>query len=216
MSAAAHTVVHLLRHGEVHNPTKVLYGRLPGFRLSALGEQMAQEAAKALAGRDVTLVVSSPLERARQTAEPVAAQFGLPVEIDERLIESENFFEGKRVGVGDGALRDPRNWHLLRNPFRPSWGEPYLDVAARMRAALLEARRRAEGHEAVCVSHQLPIWVLRRHLEGRRLWHDPRRRECALASVTSVHFRGESVVDITYTSPAAHLIVGSAKTAKGA
>jgi broad specificity phosphatase PhoE len=189
---------------------------LPGFRLSALGEQMAQEAAKALAGRDVTLVVSSPLERARQTAEPVAAQFGLPVEIDERLIESENFFEGKRVGVGDGALRDPRNWHLLRNPFRPSWGEPYLDVAARMRAALLEARRRAEGHEAVCVSHQLPIWVLRRHLEGRRLWHDPRRRECALASVTSVHFRGESVVDITYTSPAAHLIVGSAKTAKGA
>jgi len=216
VSAAAHTVVHLLRHGEVHNPTKVLYGRLPGFRLSALGEQMAQEAAKALAGRDVTLVVSSPLERARQTAEPVAAQFGLPVEIDERLIESENFFEGKRVGVGDGALRDPRNWHLLRNPFRPSWGEPYLDVAARMRAALLEARRRAEGHEAVCVSHQLPIWVLRRHLEGRRLWHDPRRRECALASVTSVHFRGESVVDITYTSPAAHLIVGSAKTAKGA
>jgi broad specificity phosphatase PhoE len=215
-AAETRTVVHLLRHGEVHNPTKVLYGRLPGFRLSARGEQMAQEAAKALAGRDVTLVVSSPLERARQTAEPVAAQFGLPVEIDERLIESENFFEGKRVGVGDGALRDPRNWHLLRNPFRPSWGEPYLDVAARMRAALLEARRRAEGHEAVCVSHQLPIWVLRRHLEGRRLWHDPRRRECALASVTSVHFRGESVVDITYTSPAAHLIVGSAKTAKGA
>jgi len=215
-AAETRTVVHLLRHGEVHNPTKVLYGRLPGFRLSARGEQMAQAAAQALAGRDVTLVVSSPLERARQTAEPVAAQFGLPVEIDERLIESENFFEGKRVGVGDGALRDPRNWHVLRNPFRPSWGEPYLEIAARMRAALLDARRRAEGHEAVCVSHQLPIWVLRRHLEGRRLWHDPRRRECALASVTSVHFRGESVVDITYTSPAAHLIVGTARTAKGA
>jgi broad specificity phosphatase PhoE len=208
--------VHLLRHGEVHNPTKILYGRLPGFRLSALGEQMAQEAAKALAGRDVTYVVSSPLERARQTAEPVAAQFGLPVEVDDRLIESENYFEGKRVGVGDGALRNPRHWHVLRNPFRPSWGEPYLTIATRMQAALLDARRRAEGHEAVCVSHQLPIWVLRRYLEGRRLWHDPRRRECALASVTSVHFQGESVVDITYTSPAAHLIVGTAKTAKGA
>jgi broad specificity phosphatase PhoE len=210
------TVVHLLRHGEVHNPTKVLYGRLPGFRLSALGEQMAEAAAKALVGRDVTLVVSSPLERARQTAEPVAAQFGLPVDTDERLIESDNFFEGKRVGVGDGALRNPRNWHVLRNPFRPSWGEPYVEIAARMHAALLDVRRRAEGHEAVCVSHQLPIWVLRRYLEGRRLWHDPRRRECALASLTSVHFQGESVVDITYTSPAAHLIVGSAQTAKGA
>jgi len=218
VSAASQTrtVVHLLRHGEVHNPTKILYGRLPGFRLSALGEQMAQEAAKALAGRDVTYVVSSPLERARQTAEPVAAQFGLPVEVDDRLIESENYFEGKRVGVGDGALRNPRHWHVLRNPFRPSWGEPYLTIATRMQAALLDARRRAEGHEAVCVSHQLPIWVLRRYLEGRRLWHDPRRRECALASVTSVHFQGESVVDITYTSPAAHLIVGTAKTAKGA
>ena len=210
------TVVHLLRHGEVHNPTKILYGRLPGFRLSALGEQMAVLAAKALADRDITLVVSSPLERARQTAEPVAAQFGLSVDVDERLIESDNFFEGKRFGVGDGALRNPRNWKVLRNPFRPSWGEAYVDIVARMRAALFDARRRAEGHEAVCVSHQLPIWVLRRHLEGRRLWHDPRRRECALASLTSIHFRGETVVDITYTSPAAHLIVGSAQTAKGA
>ncbi|HEX5994632.1 MAG TPA: histidine phosphatase family protein [Jiangellales bacterium] len=210
------TVVHLLRHGEVYNPTKVLYGRLPGYRLSPLGEQMAHAAAKALAGRDVTVVVSSPLERARQTAEPIAVHFGLPLGIDERLIESENFFEGKRVGVGDGALRDPRNWHVLRNPFRPSWGEAYFEIAARMHAVLLDVRRRAEGHEAVCVSHQLPIWTLRRHLEHRRLWHDPRRRECALASVTSVHFLGESVVDITYQSPAAHLITGTAQSAKGA
>jgi broad specificity phosphatase PhoE len=212
------TVVHLLRHGEVHNPNKVLYGRLPGFRLSPLGEQMAQVAAKALAGRDITVVVSSPLERARQTAEPIADHFGLSVDVDDRLIESDNFFEGKRVGVGDGALRDPRNWHLLRNPFRPSWGEAYLDVATRMHAAVLEARRRAEGHEAVCVSHQLPIWTLRRHLERRRLWHDPRQRECALASLTSVEFEGESLVGVTYDSPAAHLIAGSASAqrAKGA
>jgi broad specificity phosphatase PhoE len=216
LAARPSTVVHLLRHGEVENPTKVLYGRLPGFRLSPLGEQMAKVAAAALAGRDITVVVSSPLERARQTAEPVAAQFGLPVDIDERLIESSNFFEGKRVGVGDGALRDPRNWHVLRNPFRPSWGEAYLEIAARMEAALLDARRRAEGHEAVCISHQLPIWTLRMHLERRRLWHDPRRRECALASITSVHFAGEEVVGIAYRSPAAHLIGGSAQTAKGA
>jgi broad specificity phosphatase PhoE len=215
-SDGVRTVVHLLRHGEVHNPTKILYGRLPGFRLSALGEQMAQVAAKALAGRDITAVIASPLERAQQTAAPIAEQFGLPVEIDDRLIESDNFFEGKRVGVGDGALRNPRNWHVLRNPFRPSWGEAYVDIAARMHAALLDARRRAEGHEAVCVSHQLPIWTLRLHLQRRRLWHDPRRRECALASLTSVHFQGETVVDITYSSPAAHLIVGAAQTAKGA
>jgi broad specificity phosphatase PhoE len=211
-------VVHLLRHGEVHNPGKVLYGRLPGFRLSALGEQMAQVATEALKGRDVTLLVSSPLERARQTAEPIARATGLEVDVDDRLIESANFFEGKRVSVGDGVLRDPRSWRVLYNPFRPSWGEPYREVARRMHAALLDARARAEGHEAVCVSHQLPIWTLRLHVEGRRLWHDPRRRECALASLTSFHFDGETLVDVAYSEPAAHLIAlsASARTAKGA
>jgi broad specificity phosphatase PhoE len=217
-SAGTRTVVHLLRHGEVDNPGKVLYGRLPGYRLSPLGEQMALVAAQALAARDVTVVVSSPLERALQTATPIAEQAGLTVEVDPRLIESDNFFEGKRVSVGDGVLRDPRNWPLLRNPWRPSWGEPYVEVARRMRAALLDARAKAEGHEAVCVSHQLPIWTLRRYLEGRRLWHDPRRRQCALASLTSVRFEGDSLVGIGYSSPAAHLIASSptAKTAKGA
>jgi broad specificity phosphatase PhoE len=200
------TIVHLLRHGEVDNPTKILYGRLPGFRLSSLGEQMAKAASQALADRDIAAIVSSPLERALQTAEPAAAQFGLPVTVDERLIESANFFEGKRVGVGDGALRDPRNWWVLRDPFAPSWGEPYAAIAARMRAALHAARIAADGREALCVSHQLPIWTLRLHLERRRLWHDPRRRQCALASLTSFHFEGAALVGIGYHEPAAHLV----------
>ena len=212
------TVVHLLRHGEVANPTKVLYGRLPGFRLSELGEQMAAVAAKAVAGRDITHVIASPLERAQQTAEPFAAQFGLPIEVDDRLIESANFFEGKKVGVGDGALRDPRNWRVLRNPFLPSWGEPYVEVAVRMTAALHAARAQAAGHEALLVSHQLPIWTLRRFAEHKRLWHDPRRRQCALASLTSFRFDGEALVGIDYSEPAAELVARSrdAQTAKGA
>src|SRR5258705_13191495 len=139
------TVVHLLRHGEVENPTKILYGRLPGFRLSSLGEQMAKAAAQAVAGRDITLVLASPLERAQQTAEPVAAQFGLPIGTDERIIESTNFFEGKPVNAGGGALRGPRNWWGLRDPFGPSWGESYAAIAARMYAAVQDARIAAEG-----------------------------------------------------------------------
>jgi len=212
------TVVHLLRHGEVENPSKILYGRLSGFRLSSLGEQMAKAAASALASRDITHVVASPLERAVQTAEPIAAQFDLPVAVDERLIESSNFFEGKRVSVGDGALRDPRNWWVLRDPFGPSWGESYTSIAQRMYAALQAVRADAEGHEAVCVSHQLPIWTLRRYLERKRLWHDPRRRQCGLASLTSFHFEGAALVGVGYSEPAAHLITRSstAHTAKGA
>jgi broad specificity phosphatase PhoE len=212
------TVVHMLRHGEVYNPEKVLYGRMPGYHLSELGVQMAKAAAQAVAERDIAYVVASPLERAQQTAEPIAGQFKLPVAVDERLIESENVFEGQRVGVGDGALRDPRNWWKIRNPVTPSWGEPYGRIATRMFAALLAAREAAEGHEALCVSHQLPIWTLRRHVERKRLWHDPRRRECALASLTSFHFDDTRVVGIGYSEPAAHLIAisPSAKTAKGA
>jgi len=210
----ADTIVHVVRHGEVYNPEKVLYGRLPGYRLSELGVQMAKAAAESLAGRDVTYLVSSPLERAVQTAEA----FGRPIATDERLIESANLFEGKRVGVGDGALRDPRYWWWLRDPFTPSWGEPYREVAARMSAAIRDARAAAEGHEAICVSHQLPIWTLRRYYENRRLWHDPRRRQCALASVTSFHFDGAELTGISYAEPAAHLIAThpDAKTAKGA
>lgn len=202
MTEPVSTVVHLVRHGEVHNPTGVLYGRLPGFRLSDAGERMAVVAADALAGRDVRVVVSSPLERARQTAEPIAARFGLPVDIDERLIESDNVFEGKTFGVGDGALRHPSNWRHIRNPFRPSWGEPYAEVAHRVLAACADARDRAAGAEAVLVSHQLPIWVTRRAVEGRRLWHRPDRRQCALASITSLRYEGTSLVGVDYEEPA--------------
>jgi broad specificity phosphatase PhoE len=196
------TVVHLLRHGEVHNPDKILYGRLPGFRLSADGEAMAEKAAAWFAGRDVTHLVSSPLERAQQTARPIAATLGLPVSLDERLIEAGNAFEGLKVGVGDGALRDPKHWWKLRNPFRPSWGEPYVEIAARMLAAAEAARDAARGSAAVLVSHQLPIWTLRLHVEGRRYAHDPRRRQCGLASVTSLIYDGDSIAGVCYAEPA--------------
>src|SRR5579875_966158 len=153
------TVVHLVRHGEVENPRRVLYGRLPGYHLSEDGRVMAKAAADFLAGRDVTVLRSSPLERALETAEPVAAQFGLDVAVDDRLIEPWNHFEGMTFGVGDGALRRPAHWRHIWNPFRPSWGEPYREIAARMRAAMSDAVAAAHGHEAVLVSHQLPIWV---------------------------------------------------------
>ena len=196
------TVVHLVRHGEVHNPDKVLYGRLPGFRLSESGQQMAKLAANALADRDVTHLVSSPLQRARETAEPLAAEFGLPVTLDDRLIEAANDFQGQRVTGPDGVLKRPANWTRYRNPFRPSWGEPYVEIARRMHAALLAARDAAADHEAVCVSHQLPIVCLRRYAQHQHLWHDPRRRQCSLASLTSFRFVGDELVGIDYTEPA--------------
>jgi broad specificity phosphatase PhoE len=202
MSGAERTVVHLLRHGEVHNPGKVLYGRLPGFRLSTTGEAMASAAAEWFVGKDVTHLVSSPLERAQQTAAPIAEALALPVAIDERLIEAGNAFEGMVVAGGGGVFRAPRNWWKLRNPFEPSWGEPYVEIAARMLAAVEAARDAARGAEAVLVSHQLPIWTVRLHVEGRRYLHDPRRRQCALASVTSLTYEGDRIRAVDYAEPA--------------
>ena len=202
------TVVHLLRHGEVQNPDGVLYGRLPGFHLSEAGVVMAEHAAKAVAHRDVVAIVSSPLVRALETAAPVAAQFGLDVSTDDRLIEAANVFQGLTFGVGDGSLRRPAHWRYLVNPFRPSWGEPYRELAARMLAAVATARDTARGHEAVCVSHQLPIWTARSKVEGRHLWHDPRKRECALGSLTSFTFADDDIVRVDYVEPSGHAGVG--------
>ena len=207
------TVVHLLRHGEVFNPEGVLYGRLPGYYLSDLGKQMAVRAADALQTHDLALVVSSPMERAQQTATPVAERHGLAIEVDPDLIEADNVFEGKRVSVGDGVLRQPQAWRHLYNPFRPSWGEPYVDVADRMHRAIDAAREKARGHEAVLVSHQLPIWIARLRAEDRRLWHDPRGRQCSLASLTSLTFDGDALTAITYTEPSRDLLGKASKIA---
>lgn len=195
------TVVHLVRHGEVHNPTGVLYGRLPGFRLSDAGQQMARTLGEYFSDRDVTYVVASPLQRAQETAAPVGAQRSVPVAEDARLIEAANDFEGQRWGGKGGIMSRKDNWPKLRNPLRPSWGEPYVDIVVRMSMAVESARLNALGHEAVAVAHQLPIWTMRCAAEGRRLWHDPRQRECALASVTSLHFDDERLIRVSYAEP---------------
>ena len=130
------TIVHVMRHGEVHNPDKILYGRLPDYHLSEKGRGQAQRVADWLADRDIVYVVASPLERAQETATPIAERHGLPIDTDDDLIESANIFQGQKVSPGDGALRDPRNWWHLRNPRTPSWGEPYEEIAERLDAAI--------------------------------------------------------------------------------
>lgn len=213
MAASDRTVVHLLRHGEVDNPEGVLYGRLPGYVLSALGHQMAQRAADALKSHDITAVITSPMERAQQTAVPVAAVHGIEIGTDPRLIEADNIFEGKKVSVGDGVLRQPQAWRHLYNPFKPSWGEPYAEVAARMTGAINSARDLARGSEVVLVSHQLPIWTARLAAEQRRLWHDPRSRQCSLASITSLTFRHDELAAVSYTEPSRDLLEMASKVA---
>jgi broad specificity phosphatase PhoE len=171
---------------------------------------MARLVAAHLEVNDITHVVASPLERAQETAAPIAADHDVEIVTDARVIESENAFEGRRVSPRD--LLHPRNWHLFSNVTKPSWGEPYEDIATRMLAAVADARDAARGHEAVVVSHQLPVWTVRNKLEGRRLWHDPRKRECTLASLTSLTYRGDELASITYSEPAVALLARASKS----
>ena len=202
------TVVHLVRHGEVHNPVGILYGRRPGYHLSDLGHRMATRVAEVICERDITGVYASPLERAQETAQPIADALGLDLQTDERVIESSNKFEGQTFGAGQGVLKHPRAWKHLWNPLRPSWGEPYKQVVARMLDAVHDVRDAHLGHEAVVVSHQLPIWITRLHLEGKPFLHDPRKRHCTLCSLTSLTFEDERLTTLTYSEPAGDLIPG--------
>ena len=205
--AAIASTVHVVRHGEVHNPESILYGRQPGWRLSERGEAMAEAVAKWTSELSLGAIHSSPLERAQQTASPIAKSLSLEITTDDRLIEAANIFEGKPFGVGDGVLRRPGAWRHLWNPWRPSWGEPYKEQVARMSAAVEAARKAAAGKDALLVSHQLPIWILRSSVEGRPFLHDPRKRECSLASVTSLHFDASGkIVGLSYSEPASHLL----------
>ncbi len=201
------STVHVLRHGEVENPNKILYGRQPGWYLSSRGQEMAATLGEWSKSIDLGALHVSPLQRAQETAAPIAVLHNIAITTDERLIEATNIFEGKSFELGSGVLKHPSSWRHLYNPWRPSWGEPYVEQINRMLAAVFAAKDAANGKDAICVSHQLPIWILRSAIENRHLLHDPRKRECTLASVTSVHFDEDGVISgISYSEPARHLL----------
>jgi broad specificity phosphatase PhoE len=201
------STVHVIRHGEVENPLKILYGRQPGWRLSERGKSMASTLGEWSKAIDLGALYVSPLQRAQETAAPIAAAHNISITTDDRLIEAANIFEGKPFGIGDGVLKHPSAWRHLYNPWKPSWGEPYEEQISRMLAAVFAANKAANGRDAICVSHQLPIWILRSAIEKRRLLHDPRKRECSLASVTSFHFDDEGLISgLSYSEPAKHLL----------
>lgn len=211
MGSVSDKLLHLVRHGEVHNPDRVLYGRLPGYRLSERGHRMAEAAALELAGSDrsVARLIASPLERAQQSARPIAGAFGLEVATDERIIEPTNSFEGLKGSGPDSAFKKPRYWYRYWNPLRPSWGEPYRQIAARMRDAMNDAWESTREGDIVMVSHQSPIWAAHLDIAGKPLFHNPATRRCELSSITTFEKRGERWFEVDYRTPAADLVDGA-------
>lgn len=198
--------IHLIRHGEVHNPGQVLYGRLPHFRLSERGHEMAELAAKTLKAdkRPVSALIASPLLRTRESAEHVQELLGLDLITDQRVIEPYNIFEGRKLSAKHIALRPHLVYHL-RNPNKPTWGEPYEEVLARMLEAIRQAHESVVDGDIVIVTHQLPIVLVQRHLAGLPLAHNPKKRQCSLSSITSLEIRNGRMNQVDYREPAAAL-----------
>lgn len=213
------TTIHFVRHGEVHNPDHILYERLPGFHLSDRGRRMAEATARYLAANPQTntaaAIYSSPLDRTRETAQAIltalnetrAARNEEPLELvtDQRIIEAGNNFRGTRIGHGEGALWRNGNWRLVTNLWKPSWGESYRQIAARVGAFAQEKVREHAGQQIIVVSHESPIWSYRHLLETGHPEHNMLLRHTALASVTSITYDSQTgnVMSITYVDPAA-------------
>lgn len=218
--SSSHVKVHVMRHGEVENPERIVYGRLPEYHLSALGQKMVRMSAEEFKrmsdeGANIVYLAMSPLTRTRESAAPITELLGLEGYPDERVIEADNHFEGLHVNREE-LLKNPRHWPHLLNPLRPSWGEPFTHQAHRMAEAIKDAGAQAlarggSGAEAIVVSHQLPIWMARRSAEGKFLPHDPRTRQCNLASITTFEFDdlwSPQRPKISYKEPAAPLYSG--------
>jgi broad specificity phosphatase PhoE len=198
--------IHLVRHGEVENPKGVIYGRLPGYHLSERGRRQAEAAAERLATSEVGALWASPLERAQETAEAIAARVHVEVTTDERLIESESSFVNfghTLMSFARSLARSPRHWGKFTNPFRPSWGESFADIRVRMLAAISDAVAAADGREVVIVSHQTPVLVARLALSRRRVPPWLAFTPCETGSVTSLVLKEGEVVSASYFRPPA-------------
>lgn len=209
------TTIHMLRHGEVDNPSGELYGRQRGFHLTELGRLMAESVSDSLEGHDIRAIIASPLERAQETAAPTSRMSGMPIITDSGLIEAGNKFEGINVNRNRLILAKPQFWPWYINPFEPSWGEPYTHIVERFSGVIRKALDLAEGGEAVLVSHQLPIWTMRRFLGRKPLAHNPLKRECALCSLTSLTFVGHQLISVGYSEPAQHLLAAAKDVTPG-
>ncbi len=198
------TTVYLVRHSDVENPQNVLYGHLDGFPLSELGRRRAEALAERLAGSGIRRLVSSPLERARETAGIIAG--GLPepveVEIDPALREAEfsRYLQGVRFWMIP-LLRPRWYLHKMRRGMMPG-DEAIADLGGRVLEVARRVAAETPDRTSALVSHADPLqaaWIL---LEGRP--HNEvemYRRAVDRAGVLKVDFENGEPVAWEYQPP---------------
>jgi broad specificity phosphatase PhoE len=203
----AYTTVSLIRHGEVLNPNNIVYGRLSGYRLSARGQKQVYAAGSALKSAPVRAILSSPLLRARQTAQAIRVFHPhLTVRLSYSLLEVYTCWQGHSMAEADSRGGDVYTG-------APSCFEQPIDIVKRMWTFLKRIRRQYRGKHVVAVSHGDPIAFLLLWLKDADLSPTNKTRLTAvgipdqypaLASITTLSFRGPATGErphIKYLKP---------------
>ena len=178
------TIIHFIRHGEVHNPRRVLYARLPRFPLSAAGWGQAEAAAAYLRDRPLAAVIASPRLRARQTAAIIARPHGLPVRTSRLIDEIHTPHQGRPLAELDGE-----GWRLFAN-LPPGYESP-AGVTARAVRLINRLRRRYQDGEVAVVTHGDVVLAVRFWVEGIPFTDDTKNAAGlypATASITTLTF----------------------------
>jgi probable phosphoglycerate mutase len=169
-SPPAVTTVLLVRHGQTPTTGKVLPGRAPGLHLADAGHRQAERAAERIAELPkVDALYCSPLERARETAAPIAAAIGLKAKVDRGLLECDF---GDWTGRELKELAKLPEWATVQrapSTFRFPGGESFSEMQHRIVTALERIRAAHPGGTVVCVSHADPIKALIAHAVGTHL-----------------------------------------------
>jgi probable phosphomutase (TIGR03848 family) len=180
------TLVLLVRHGQTPTTGKVLPGRSAGLHLADKGKAQAQATADVLAGlKQVDAVYSSPLERARETAAPIASARGLKVQIDKGLLELDI---GEWTGEELKKVARTPEWRVVQghpSGFRFPGGESFFELQARIVGAINRLVAAHRGGTVVAVSHADPIKAAVVHATGAHL-DMFQRISISPASVTSI------------------------------
>ncbi|MBI1737510.1 MAG: histidine phosphatase family protein [Candidatus Rokubacteria bacterium] len=194
------TVVLLVRHGTTPTTGKVLPGRAPGLSLSDQGHKEVEATAARIAKlAHVAAVYASPLERAWETAQPIARAHGLRPRVERGLLEVDI---GRFVGLRLDRARKLPEWRLVqRQPsgFRFPDGESFVELQARVVETIARIVARHPGETVVAVSHGDPIRVALAHALGVHLDHF-QRIYVAPASISAVAYRPGSVSVLSVNS----------------
>jgi len=196
------TPVYLVRHADVENPERVLYGHLEGYRLSEKGVRQAHALGRRLAATGVRQIYSSPLERARQTASIIASHLdNVPITVTPELVEARfgYYLQGVRANLSIIWRRPLWLVHMVWPGILPN-DESVAEMAARVRAPVLRLVRDHPGQGGVCVTHGDPIQAFVVQAEHRRAYA-LHRLQCAKGGMVECDYRGAELVGKRYLPP---------------